>query len=58
MKIDINGTIRDMTEEELKEYEEAVASAPVSPNTLDEKVDTLLQMVDNLTKMLQGQSET
>ena len=42
MKIDINGVIRDMTEEEEKEYLEAIASQSVVPATAEEVLNALL----------------
>lgn len=53
MKIDINGTIRDMTEEEIKEHNESLQSMEEQPD-LDAKVDTLIKMVGDLTAMLKG----
>lgn len=56
MKIDINGVIRDMTEEEEKEYQAAIADqeATETPESLDEKVDKLTGMVQGLTDLLKS----
>lgn len=54
MKIDINGVIRDMTEEEVKAYEEAMQNATETPSSLDEKVDKLTDMVQGLSDMLKS----
>lgn len=54
MKIDINGVIRDMTEEEIQEYEEAMQDVVEIPATLDEKMDKLTEMVEGLTDLLQN----
>lgn len=54
MKIDINGVIRDMTEEEEKEYTEAIQKAAESPASLDEKMDKLTNMVQGLTDLLKN----
>lgn len=56
MKIDDNGIIRDMTEEEIKEHTEAVQNTVEQPD-LDTKVDTLIQMVEDLTAILTGKIE-
>lgn len=54
MKIDINGVIRDMTEEEEKEYTEVLQSAVETPASLDEKMDKLTNMVQGLTDLLKN----
>ena len=54
MKIDINGVIRDMTEEEIQEYEEAMQDVVEIPATLDEKMDKLTNMVQGLTDLLKS----
>ena len=54
MKIDDNGVIRDMTEEEEKEYTEALQSAEEAPASLDEKMDKLTNMVQGLTDLLKS----
>lgn len=54
MKIDDNGVIRDMTEEEVKAYEEAMQNATETPSSLDEKVDKLTGMVQGLTDLLKS----
>lgn len=56
MKIDDNGTIREMTEEEVAEHTEAAQGMEEQPN-LDAKVDTLIKMVGDLTAMLQGKTK-
>jgi len=56
MKIDDNGEIREMTEEEAKEHAEAVQGEEEQPN-LDAKVDTLIKMVGDLTAMLQEKTK-
>ena len=42
MKIDINGVIRDMTEEEEKEYLAAISDQQEQPPTAEEVLDALL----------------
>lgn len=53
MKIDVNGVIREMTEEEIREHAEAVQGLEEQPS-LDTKVDTLIKMVGDLTDLLKG----
>lgn len=54
MKIDDNGVIRDMTEEEIKEHEEAMQNKTEFPPSLDEKMDKLTDMVQGLADMLKS----
>lgn len=54
MKIDINGVIRDMTEEELKEYNEAVSAENHEATPMEERI---AELEEALAMLLSGVTE-
>lgn len=51
-KININGHVRDMTEEEVAEMERMQAEMPEMPLTTDERLDKIQATVDGIVKSL------
>ena len=54
MKININGVIREMTEEELKEYNEAVSAEQHEAAPMEERV---AELEEALSMLLSGVTE-